>query len=85
MCYHSNKLNVHYLHDIGSPSLQITLQEEGKKKSHQHMDHFQATLHRFYHTEGSLHTETPALPGLECGRTPGHRGLGTHAKEREGG
>lgn len=32
MFYHSNKLNVHYLHDIGSPSLQITPQEEGEKR-----------------------------------------------------
>lgn len=30
--------------------------------------HFQATLLRFYHTKESLHTRTPALPGLECGR-----------------
>lgn len=62
MCYHSNKLNVHYLHYIGSQGLQIT-SGRGKKETHHHMDHFQTTLLRFYHTEASPHTSTSALPG----------------------
>lgn len=62
MCYHSNKLNVHYLHYIGSQGLQIT-SGRGKKETHHHVDHFQATLLRFYHTEESPHTYTSALPG----------------------
>lgn len=32
MCYHSNKLNVHYLHYIGSQGLRITSSRGGKKE-----------------------------------------------------
>lgn len=31
MCYHSNKLNVHYLHDIGSQGPQVTPSRRGKE------------------------------------------------------
>lgn len=62
MCYHSNKLNIHYLHYIGSQGLRFTSSLRGRRKSHRHRDHFQATLLGFYHTGISSHRDSSTPP-----------------------
>lgn len=71
MCYHSNKLDVHYLHHIGSQDLQITPLTERKQRK---VIVTGVQLHLLGSTTWvSLHMATPAPWELEIGR--GHHKL----------
>lgn len=64
MCYHSNKLNVHYLQYIGSQGPQITSSRRGKReKSPLHGSSCPVAPLGFYRPEEALYTETSASPG----------------------
>lgn len=68
MCYHSNKLNVHYLHYI-SLSRSTTSSLSGKKRKSNHpMNHHSKLDFLGQAYIKALHTETSTLPRLECGR-----------------
>lgn len=68
MCYHSNKLNVHYLH-YNSLSRSTTSSLSGKKKKINHPMNHHSKLNFLGQAHiKALHTETSTLPRLECGR-----------------
>lgn len=81
ICYHSNKLNVHYLHYIGSQDLQITSSLRGRKrKIIVTGSHFQTTL---YHTGISSHGDI-STPQAGVQRVTSQGRVGTHHTLRSG-
>lgn len=87
MCYHSNKLNVHYLHYIRSRGVyESPPLEEERQKSHHHTVIISKLHFAGSSTQRNLFTlKQQHYPGWSVERQcPGQGGAGTHAKEREG-
>lgn len=87
MCYHSNKLNVHYLHDIGSQGPQVTPSQRGKegKSPPRGASGPSCTPRALRLPRGSAHTERHPSPGRGVEGEHMTGSTGAHAKEQRGG